>query len=151
MSGYDGTENEFRRHLIARIGARPGYRVWIQNNGVIPVKNTAGKTVSYFDAGVPNGASDISGIVAPEGWRIELELKGQRTKHSDAQKNWAKQMEKLGAVVAFYRIDAKRSLEENLDRAAYVLDEAIEVRRRGELVSQNCTCASCAIVRQVPA
>lgn len=151
MSGYDGTENEFRRHLVARIGARPGFRVWIQNNGVIPVKNERGKTVSYFDAGVPNGASDISGIVAPEGWRIEFELKGQRTKHSDAQKNWAKQMEKLGAVVAFYRIDKSRSLEENLDRAAYALDEAIEVRRRGTIGVRNCMCPSCAIVKQVPA
>jgi hypothetical protein len=151
VSGYDGTENEFRRHLIARIGARPGFRVWIQNNGMIPVKNERGQTVSYFDAGVPNGASDISGIVAPEGWRIEFELKGHRTKHSDAQKNWSKQMKKLGAVVAFYRIDKRRSLEENLDRAAYVLDEAIEVRRRGGLVSRDCPCDGCRIPRQVPA
>lgn len=151
MIGYDGTENEFRRHLITYIGARSGFRIWIQNNGVIPVKNERGKTVSYFDAGVPNGASDISGIVAPEGWRIEFELKGQRTKHSDAQKNWAKQMDKLGAVVAFYRIDSKRSLEENLDRAAYALDEAIEVRRRGTIGVRNCACPSCAIVKQVPA
>jgi hypothetical protein len=149
VSGYDGSENEFRRHLIARIGAQPGFRVWAQNCGKIMIPQAKGPDRA-FNAGPPVGAADISGIVDPEGWRIEFELKGQRTKHSDAQKNWAKQMQKLGAVVAFYRIDAKRSLDENLDRAAYELDVAIEVRRRGAIVSSNCDCASCAIVKQVP-
>lgn len=148
MSGYDGTENEFRRHLIARIGARPGYRVWIQNNGVIPVKNAGGKTVSYFDAGVPNGASDISGIVCPEGWRIEYELKGPKTRVTDAQLNWEQRMLDLGAVYARYRIDADLGLNENLDAAVRTLDEAIAARRRD---AHRCACASCAIVRQVSA
>lgn len=150
MIGYDGTEAEFRRHLIAYIGARPGFRVWAQNCGKIVIPQRDGSKRA-FDAGPPTGAADISGIVRPEGWRIEFELKGPRAPVSDAQRNWSEQMEKLGAVVAFYRIDAKRSLDENLDRAAYELDVAIEVRRRGAIVSSNCDCASCAIVRQVPA
>lgn len=150
MIGYDGTETDFRKHLLLRLGRSRRYRVWAQNCGKILIPQANGSKRA-FDAGPPPGAHDISGIVIPEGWRIEFELKGHQTRVTEAQERWAKLMQEMGAVVAFYRIDASRSLDENLDRAAYALDEAIEVRRRGGLVSRNCECASCAIVRPMEA
>jgi hypothetical protein len=150
VTACDMTETEFRKHLILHIGARRRYRVWPQNCGKILIAQKGG-TKRAFDAGPPKGAHDISGIVTPEGWRIEFEIKGEVTPVTTEQERWATLMQEMGAVVAFYRIDRSRSLEENLDRAAYALDEAIEVRRRGGLVSRNCDCASCGIVRQVPA
>jgi hypothetical protein len=142
------TENDFRKYLVVRCGARPGYRIWIQNCGSIPVKDERGNTLSYFDAGPPNGAADISGIVIPEGWRIEWELKGPRTKITPAQVNWRKRMEEYGAVTPFYRIDKDHDLEWNLAAAERMLDEAIEDRRRRVARFVNCDCSSCEIVRR---
>lgn len=148
MTTCDMTETEFRKHLVLRIGARRDYRIWPQNCGkiIIPQKDGSKRA---FDAGPPKGAHDISGIVIPEGWRIEFELKGDETKVTREQERWASLMQEMGAVVAFYRIDKSRSLEENLDRAAYALDEAIEVRRRSTIGVRNCTCPSCEIVKRV--
>jgi hypothetical protein len=141
------TETEFRKHLILHIGARCGYRVWPQNCGKIIISQKNG-TKRAFDAGPPKGAHDISGVVTPEGWRIEFEIKGEDTPVTSEQERWAALMQAMGAVVAFYRISRSRSLEENLDRAAYALDEAIEVRRRGTIGVRNCACPSCEIVKQ---
>jgi hypothetical protein len=147
VSASEYTEVEFRRALLLYIGARPGYRVWAQNCGkiVIPQKNGSKRA---FDAGPPDGAADISGVVRPEGWRIEFELKGPKTRVTDNQKNWSARMQEFGAVVAFYRVDPKRSLNENLDRAAYELEAAIDLKRRGAAGVQNCDCSSCTEVRQ---
>lgn len=136
-------ENEFRRCLLAHIGQNPGYRVWAQNVGKVPVRNNSGRTLSVFDAGPPDGAADITGILIPEGTRIELELKGPRTPVRPAQLRWEEHMVNMGAVYVRYRIDAKRSLEENLDRVAHELDVAIEVKRRGVIESKNCDCVTC--------
>ena len=150
MSAYEVTETDFRKHLLLRLGQSRSYKVWSQNCGKILIPQKDGSKRA-FDAGPPEGAADISGIVAPEGWRIEYELKGPRTRITDAQLNWEQRMLDLGAVYVRYRIDASRGLNENLDRAAYALEEAIEVRRRGGLVSRNCTCASCEVVQPMEA
>jgi hypothetical protein len=147
VSDYPVTENEFRKHLLLRLGQSQNYRVWAQNCGKIMIPQAKGPDRA-FNAGPPVGAADISGIVAPEGWRIEYELKGPRTRVTDAQLNWEQRMLDLGAVYVRYRIDASRGLNENLDRAAYALDEAIEVRRRGTIGVRNCACPSCEIVKQ---
>jgi hypothetical protein len=137
-------ENEFRRCLLVHIGQNAGYRVWIQDVK-IALRDKKGKVIRMFDTGVPEGAADISGIVIPEGWRIELELKGPKTPVRPAQLRWEKLMGEMGAVYVRYRVDPKRSLEENLDRAAYELDVAIEVKRRGTIVSAGCKCSSCEV------
>jgi hypothetical protein len=141
------TETEFRAHLVPRLGQSRSYKIWPQNCGkiIIPQKDGSKRA---FNAGPPDGASDISGIVCPEGWRIELEIKGPLTVVSDDQLNWEQRMLDAGAVYARYRIDAKRGLNENLDAAERALDDAIAARRRD---AHRCACASCAIVRQVSA
>lgn len=146
-SAYEITETDFRKHLLLRLGQSRDYRVWAQNCGkiIIPQKDGSKRA---FNAGPPDGASDISGIVCPEGWRIEYELKGPKTRVTDAQLNWEQRMLDLGAVYARYRIDADLGLNENLDAAVRTLDEAIAARRRD---AHRCACASCAIVRQVSA
>jgi hypothetical protein len=146
---FEMTETDFRRVLLVHIGARSTYRVWAQNCGRIAIRDNRGSVQRYFDAGPPEGAADISGVVIPEGWRIEFELKGPRTRVKQAQTNWGERMGEFGAVYALYRIDASRSLVENLDRAAYELDVAIEVKRRGAIRSENCACGSCEIVQQL--
>lgn len=146
-SAYEITETDFRKHLLLRLGQSRDYRVWAQNCGKIMIPQAKGPDRA-FNAGPPVGAADISGIVCPEGWRIEYELKGPKTRVTDAQLNWEQRMLDLGAVYARYRIDADLGLNENLDAAARTLDEAIAARRRD---AHRCACASCAIVRQVSA
>jgi hypothetical protein len=139
-------ENDFRRCLLVHIGQNPGYRTWIQEVK-IALRDKKGKVIRMFDSGVPEGAADISGIVLPEGWRIELELKGPKTVIRPAQLRWEELMGKMGAVYLRYRMNSAKSLEENLDRCAYELDVAIELKRRGVIESNGCACSSCEAVK----
>lgn len=123
-------ELEFQDHLKLHLGAHPWFRWWRQNCGVVPIRNLAGKVERYFHAGPPTGASDLSGIVRPEGWRLEVELKSPTGTRSDAQIAWAEFIVSSGGVYALVQYDAALSLEQNLVEAERIILAAIEARRR---------------------
>ncbi len=123
-------EIDFTHHVLGAIGRSPEWRVHRQNCGQIPVRDRAGRVLRYFHPGPPNGAADISGIVRPEGWRLELELKMPKGKRSKAQIAWARMVEAFGGVYVLYTYDADLPIDENVARAAAAVHDAI-ARRRG--------------------
>lgn len=67
------SEQIFQNELMQRLSLIPGVRVWRQPAGEVPAQR--GGVVKC----APVGAADLSGIVAPEGWRLEIECKGEKT------------------------------------------------------------------------
>ncbi|MGH7294511.1 MAG: hypothetical protein ACRELB_06255, partial [Polyangiaceae bacterium] len=107
------TESEFMKRLMLVLGRRPDMRIWRQNVGSIPVRDDHGRVVRVFHTGVPNGAADISGYVRPEGWRLEVEVKGAGGTPSHEQEVFGRLVAQGGCVYALVTYDAARSLPEN--------------------------------------
>lgn len=122
-------ELEFQDALKLHLGASPHFRWWRQNSGSVPIRDRSGATVRYFHAGPPKGAADLSGIVMPEGWRLEVELKSATGTRSAEQIRWGEFILASGGVYALVAYDADRSLAQNLELAASVILAAIARRR----------------------
>lgn len=122
-------EFEFQDRLKVHLGAHPSVRWWRQNSGVIPIRNRAGKIERYFHAGPPVGAADLSGIVRPEGWRLEVELKSATGERTPEQIHWADFIQAAGGVYALVAYNASLSMQENIDAGARLILSAIEARR----------------------
>ena len=123
------TESEYTPHLVAAINAphRPT-RVWRQNAGTVPKRDKRGRVVGAIH-GAPPGAADLTGIIAPEGWRLEVEIKGAPTRVTKDQERWAAQTVNRGGIYLVCRIDP--ALDATANAAAHVeqLDAAIALRR----------------------
>ena len=77
----------------------------------------------------PAGASDLCGAVGPEGWSLQIEVKGATTRETDDQRNWRARFGAIGAIALVIRYDAALSLEENVARGVLQLRVAIAERR----------------------
>lgn len=118
------------RRLMLVIGSKPLMRIWRQNVGSICIRDRKGSPIGWFHAGPPAGAADISGIVGPEGWRIEIETKGAVTKQSEAQIVFGRVVTSNGGIYIVCRYDAAQDMDVNLQRAEVEIESAIELRRR---------------------
>jgi hypothetical protein len=83
-----------------------------------------------FHAGAPNGAADISGYVRPEGWRLEIEVKGPGGVRTPEQERFARLVTQGGCVYAFVAYDAERSMSENVAAGVRLVEATIAERRR---------------------
>lgn len=73
----------------------------------------------------PVGAADLTGIVAPTGVRLEVELKGPRTPTTEQQILWRESMAARGAVALLLRYDPAVSMEGNVVLACAELGRAV--------------------------
>lgn len=112
------------------LGLRPDMRIWRQNVGSIPIRDEQGRTVRVFRAGAPKGAADITGYVRPEGWRLEIEVKGPDGVRSPAQENFARLVAAGGCVYALVTFDPARSMAENVAAGVRVVEAALAERRK---------------------
>lgn len=87
------SEHAFQTRLLLALSKIGGVRVWRQNVGTVRVPGSE----RFFRAGPPKGAADITGIIAPEGLRLEIECKAG-TKRTPEQLAWGETMATLGAV-----------------------------------------------------
>ena len=117
------------RRLLLVLGRRPDMRLWRQNVGSVPVRDRAGQTLRVFHSGIPNGAADLSGYLRPEGWRLEIEVKGPGGRLRPAQESFARNVTQGGCVYALVGYHAGLSLDANLALAVRVVEEAIARRR----------------------
>ncbi len=122
-------EFEFMDALKLHLGAHPSVRWWRQNSGVVPIRNQAGKIERYFHAGPPKGAADLSGIVRPEGWRLEVELKSATGVRTPEQIVWGDFIINAGGVYAVIAYDPALSLAANAAAASLLVLAAIDARR----------------------
>lgn len=118
------SEQDFSNALrVAITAARCGVTLWRQPAG--KVRTDRGTWVEC----APVGAADLTGVVAPEGWRVELEIKGAKTRETPEQRHWKERMTALGCVALTLRLDASRTLAENATDAAETVRAAIATRR----------------------
>lgn len=122
-------ELDFQARFMLAIGALPVLRIHRQNTGSVPVRNERGVLLRYFHAGPPTGAADLSGIVRPEGWRLEIEMKSATGTRSDEQIIWGDHIVSSGGVYALVAYDPTRSLKENVADGIAVVLAAIDARR----------------------
>jgi hypothetical protein len=121
-------EQDFLENLMLALGQRLDLKCWRQNTGQVNTIHR-GKVTGVFRAGPPTGAADVSGIVGPEGWRLEIELKGAKTKVRDPQIAWGEMISSRGGVHTQIRYDEAMTMQENIESAVHAVDAAIAERR----------------------
>jgi hypothetical protein len=88
----DLLEAVLRRLVLARLNALPGVQVWRMNVGA--ARDRGGRKIHF---GVP-GQADVSGLMAPSGRRLEVELKSTDGRQTPAQKQWQRWIEAGGGL-----------------------------------------------------
>jgi hypothetical protein len=90
------------------------------------------------------GACDLTGIVGPEGWRLEIEVKGSRyrknPKKDAAQDRWAERIHGFGGIHIKAVYNRIHSMAENVDRVNYMLDVEL-AKKRGALLGEEKSCS----------
>ena len=84
--------------ILLAYGTRPDMRLWRARTGKARLRNV-GALVQF---GV-TGQADISGILAPNGRRIEVEVKTGGDKQTKEQKRWQRMIEAMGGVYVLAR------------------------------------------------
>ena len=122
-------EATFTKLVLVPLCRLPGVRVWRQNVGKLTVRDPVTGAVRAFQAGPPKGAADISGGVAPEGLRLEVEVKMPRGTRTPEQLRWAEFCERMGFVYTLVTYDTSLDDGGNVTRAVERVTHAIEQRR----------------------
>ncbi len=117
------------RSLLLALGSRSDVRLWRQNVGRIPLRNESGDMARVFHAGPPRGAADLSGIIRPEGWRLEVEVKAAGGTRTHEQVRWAEFIRSSGGVYLLAQLDPELTTQDNVGRVVAALDAALRGRR----------------------
>ena len=91
------TEAEIQAQIIRRFGAIPSIRIWRSNSGA--AKNAAGRLVRFNFKGYP----DITGLIAPHGRALFIEVKSPTGRQTEEQKMFQRIAEKYGALYILAR------------------------------------------------
>ena len=122
-------EQDFMKALMLALGSRQGIRIHRQNTGGVEVYRK-GRVVGHFEAGPPTGAADLSGIVGPEGWRIEIEIKSAKAVDLEAQGNWKRMILAHGGIHVHTRYVEALTMQENVEATVKAIEIAIADHRR---------------------
>jgi len=102
------TSTALTNDILLKIPQRfPDSRVW-RNNRL--VARDAKRTIS---AGV-DGQADISGILAPKGKRLEIEVKFGKDRSSDVQRNFGTMITRAGGIYIIVCTDERTCMKECL-------------------------------------
>jgi hypothetical protein len=100
-------ESHLQASILLAWGAHPRVRLARQNTGVgwfakgEPARKTDPEAYPV-KFGTP-GQADITGIIAPNGLRLEIECKTERGRQSDEQKLWERLITRFGGVYVLAR------------------------------------------------
>lgn len=114
-------EQDFQQAVRTAVTkAKIPVRLWRQPTGkILPRQGGAIEAA-------PPGAADLSGVpTTGSGYRIEVELKGARTKVGDDQDTWRDNMEAWCCGYARIRYDRKLSFEANVAGAVATIAELV--------------------------
>ena len=106
-------ELELQQRILLALGSRPGVRIWRSNTGVAyaPLTTRGRAALAALSSsgdirpiryGVP-GQADLTGILAPSGQRLELEVKSPSGRARIAQKAYASMVAAHGGRYAVVR------------------------------------------------
>lgn len=106
------TERDIQAEILRELGARPDIRLWRSNAGA--ARGATGRVVRF---GV-RGQGDLSGLIGPEGWRLELEVKSAAGRQTKEQRAFQAMVERFGGcyVLARNTAEATEQLEAFLAR-----------------------------------
>ena len=101
-------ERDIMADILLASSQVPALRLWRQNAGrwlgvppsYLPKLRRAGIPFSWIQ-GAPAGACDLTGILG--GRRVEVEVKTERGKQSEEQKDWEKMIRSQGGVFVLAR------------------------------------------------
>ena len=101
------TEAQLLHDVLKAWGAHPRLRIWRVNTGVGWFANGAPARKADPGAycvrfGVP-GQADVSGLILPDGQRLEIETKARNGRQSDEQKRWQRIIESFGGIYVLAR------------------------------------------------
>lgn len=113
------TGGDFGQLILVALSQDPNIRLWRQNVGL--VKKADG---GMFRAGPPKGAADLSGIVAPSGRRLEIEVKGSGDKMRPEQTAWGIFVRKMGGLYVLAQWDKTMTRDENVNSVVTAVREA---------------------------
>lgn len=91
------TEAELVNAILLEFGSRTDLRLWRQNTGA--AIRPGGGLIRF---GIP-GMADISGIMQPNGRRIEIECKAPSGRQSKEQQRWQRMIEWAGGLYILAR------------------------------------------------
>lgn len=97
-------------------------RCWRQNAGAVTLRDRRGKEAGIF-RGAVTGAADLSGIVAPSGRRLEVEVKVDAP-HTDEQVAFGELIKRMGGIYLCVRYHHELSLAANVSLAVAIVDAA---------------------------
>lgn len=116
-------EQDFMAALMVRLCKVPGVRVWRQPAGQITTNRLTAVTCA------PVGAADVTGIVGPEGWTVQVECKMRGRKRTPEQVAWARMVAEHGAIYLLAVCDPRPGIDAEVERVANELEARIEERR----------------------
>ncbi len=131
------SEHEFQQELILALGRQPWARCWRQNTGQVTVRDARGREQGVFRAGPPKGAADVSGIVRPWGFRLEVECKRADGERRPEQFRWADMVRAGGGVYVLAQVIEGETCKAAVARTVAEVRAAVEDRveaLRAELV-----------------
>jgi hypothetical protein len=105
-------ETDLVKAVLLRVGSIRGVRVWRNNTGAL--RDHAGRMVSF---GL-KGSADITGIIGPNGKRLEIECKTAKGKQTAEQSLFQAMIEKEGGVYLLVR---------SADEAIEKLEQLLEI------------------------
>lgn len=108
MRKPEPTETEIQKQIVQVLNLHPRVKCWRQNSGSMRGK---------YQVGLP-GCGDITGVIAPWGTRLEIEVKRAKKKQSDDQATFQREVEHVGAV---YFI--AHSMEEATEKLRIAIEE----------------------------
>jgi len=123
-------ESGFSNRLRSVLWKIPGLTVWRQNSGKMMVRDEETGIKRRFD-GAPKGAADITGILAPEGIRVEIEANGKRGKMRPEQIQWAVRIQNAGGLYLYAPMFKDRHANESVSYWKMALEDLIAQRRKG--------------------
>lgn len=122
-------ESDFQAALMRALGApRRSTRVWRQSVGAPLWRDEAGKVLGKVASGAPNGAADLTGVVSPEGWRLEVEVK-VKAPWTREQQAFERAIERAGGLYVLVRWVDGLDLQGNVAQGVAKVDAAVEARR----------------------
>ena len=97
-TGLTVTEKEIQGDILSEFGGKPYVRLWRSNCGV-GVTPDGERVVSF---GLP-GQADLSGILHPDGRRLEIEVKSEHGTQSKRQQAFQRMIDRFGGVYILAR------------------------------------------------
>lgn len=122
-------ESTYQAHILRAVNA-PERQTRLERQNVLVARPCKCGRLVRIRTGANEGAGDLSGFVAPEGFHIEVEIKGAATRVEPRQKQRAKALARAGAIYVLVRYDASLELGANVARALAAIDAAIDARRQ---------------------